>query len=285
MNYNKGDRVRHPTREDWGLGEVLGASNGKEVRVFFVGAGEKTLVLAHVQPVKVSGPDASHPILDNLQVKATASGIRYQSLPESIERFLSAYPGGFHGERFHHDERAYKEKAHRLAVELLGKDTLSGLLRDELYEEIVRNALSVSNATNLIFPNEKMGLKDGLEDAATQARFAVALYELLHGESGIEQRFTAFCKVLIEVGSAKWPVATYFPFFLQPGEHMFVKPTITQQAAQLCAFELSYRPQPNWQTYSLVLKLANYLFHELQELEPRDMIDVQSFMWCVAEHP
>ena len=36
MEYMKGDRVKHPTKDDWGLGEVLENSNGESVRVFFV---------------------------------------------------------------------------------------------------------------------------------------------------------------------------------------------------------------------------------------------------------
>ena len=45
MKYSKGDRVRHPKRGDWGLGEVLADSDGGSVRIFFVEAGEKTISL------------------------------------------------------------------------------------------------------------------------------------------------------------------------------------------------------------------------------------------------
>lgn len=34
MEYNKGDRVKHPKLEAWGLGEVLADSNGESVKVF-----------------------------------------------------------------------------------------------------------------------------------------------------------------------------------------------------------------------------------------------------------
>ena len=37
MSLKKGDRVRHPIKAEWGLGEVLADSNGEKVRVFFVG--------------------------------------------------------------------------------------------------------------------------------------------------------------------------------------------------------------------------------------------------------
>ena len=85
MKYKKGDRVKHPAKNEWGLGEVLENSNGETVRVFFVGAGEKTLSLKYVEPVKVEGDEATHPVLDNLTIRKSASGIKYQSLLQSIE--------------------------------------------------------------------------------------------------------------------------------------------------------------------------------------------------------
>ena len=43
-------------------------------------------------------------------------------------------------------------------------------------------------------------------------------------------------------------------------------------------------PQLNWKTYERVLAFSMWLFDELTErgLEPRDMIDVQSFIWCIG---
>jgi len=44
MRFSQGERVTHPNKLDWGIGQVLDDSD-KTVRVFFVGAGEKTLRL------------------------------------------------------------------------------------------------------------------------------------------------------------------------------------------------------------------------------------------------
>ena len=63
---------------------------------------------------------------------------------------------------------------------------------------------------------------------------------------------------------------------------MFLKPTVTQNAAEISGFAINYRPDLNWHTYASVLAFAKYLKAELVELSPRDMIDVQSFMWCIA---
>ena len=64
--YSKGDRVIHPKKEDWGIGEVLDNSNGKIVSIYFENAGKKQLSLEYVQPVKVDGKEAKSNLLDNL---------------------------------------------------------------------------------------------------------------------------------------------------------------------------------------------------------------------------
>jgi len=282
MQYKKGERVKHPTKDDWGLGEVLADSIGEAVRIFFVGAGEKTIALNYVQPLKVSGSESEHPVLDNLKISKSASGIKYQSLPQSIQFFLEQFPEGFFGQRFNKEEREYKEKAHTLALELLGETTFSTLVANADYLEIAKRALRVANATNLIFPNEKMALKDGLVTEIAQKEFSIALYGLLFGEEEPKKRFEAFANILEDIDAAKWTTASYFLFILHPDKYMFVKPTITQFASELCGFEINYKPQLNWLTYKSVLDFSNYLFSELAELKPRDMIDVQSFMWCIA---
>ncbi|MBY5944660.1 DUF3553 domain-containing protein [Photobacterium rosenbergii] len=282
MEYKKGDRVIHPKKEDWGLGEVLENSNDATVRVFFVGVGEKILSLQYVQPIKVEGIEAKNIVLDNLKIRKTTSGIKYQSLPKSIQFFLEEFPDGFYGEKFIEYERDYKDKAHSLASELLGKESFIGLLNSNDYSEIVKRALKVTSATNLIFPNEKMSLKDGLQSHEAKQKFSHVLYSLLYSEEELENRFVAFSKVLEEINAAKWTTATYFLFIVHPDKYMFVKPTITQYSSELCGYEVNYRPQLNWLTYKSVLDFSEYIKSEISKLKPRDMVDVQSFMWCIA---
>lgn len=282
MEYTKGERIKHPTKEDWGVGEVLEDSSREWLKAFFVGVGEKTLALKVVQPIKLSGAAAADPLLDNRKLGKSASGIPYQSLPKSIEFFRQRFPEGFYGQRFESEERDYKVKAHGLMKSLLSQDDFSALLRAEDHAEIVRRALKVVGATNLLFPNEKMALKDGLQNPSAQKAFAESLFRLLFAESGFEASFLAFCAVLEEIDAAKWTTATYFPFITHPARHMFVKPTITRHAAELCGFEIHYKPRLNWLTYKCVLDFSAHLFSGIAVLKPRDMIDVQSFMWCVA---
>jgi hypothetical protein len=282
MTYSKGTRVKHPSKADWGLGEVLEDSRGDLVRIFFVGVGEKTLSLKFVQPKLVPESEAAHSVLDNLKVGKSKGAIKYQSLEASKDYFLEQYVSGFYGERFTSEERDYKVHAHELAKELLDAGQLGSFLDSNDFDEICQRALKVANATNLIFPNEKMALKDGLVAPGSKQQFAVALNDVLHGTAPLQDRFNAFINVLEKIEADKWTTASYFLFITHPDKYMFVKPTVTQHAAELCGFEIYYTPRLNWNTYNLVLRFSEYLRKELKELEPRDYIDIQTFMWAIA---
>lgn len=279
-NLTVGDRVRHPTKTEWGIGQIL-SIQGSKAGVFFVEAGAKKMSLSHVS-LTILEPPPSHPLLDRIDPKAAAGGA-YQSLNQSIDHFKYRYQGGFHGERYLHEERDYKVEAHELAKTILSRGELEPLLETGAYADVCRSALQVVNKTNLIFPNEKMALRNGLKPAERQKTFSVALHALLHGENAFRLMFQRFAYVLNEVGAAKWTVATYFPFLLYPDRHQFIKPKYSQNAARICAFDIKYTPKLSWRTYKQMLRFSDYLKSELADLEPRDNIDIQSFMWAIAQ--
>ena len=113
-------------------------------------------------------------------------------------------------------------------------------------------------------------------------KLSSSLYLIFSTGDDLSLRFERHVDVLEGIDAAKWTIATYFLFIVYPDQYMFLKPTVTQNAADISGFEINYRPGLNWYTYKSVLSFANYLKAELVELAPRDMIDVQSFMWCIA---
>jgi len=70
-----------------------------------------------------------------------------------------------------------------------------------------------------------------------------------------------------------------FPFLAQPDRHMFLKPNVTRVAAAQYGVDLPYQSRPNWRTYASLLDLAHLVRTDQRGLHPRDMIDVQSFLW------
>jgi hypothetical protein len=76
-----------------------------------------------------------------------------------------------------------------------------------------------------------------------------------------------------------WPVLTVFPFIAQPATHVFLKPTVTRVAAHAYGAAFDYRSRPEWATYASLLAFADRVRRDLRDLRPRDMIDIQSFIW------
>jgi len=283
MKIKVGDKVRHPKKPEWGIGKVMEASLDGKTRVFFIHVGEKSLVLDYVKLDRVA-EEASHPILDNPSLHKLVRVKGHRSLPDARLDFLRLFPEGFEDVEYFKEERDYKVAARELLKELLEEQVFKALLVEQNYDEIVRRALQVVNKTNLIFPNEKMSLKDGLKTSAHTEFFPQRLFNLLYGEDDFQKRFEGFAKCLEEIDAAYWTIMTYFPFLAFPEEQMFLKPEITKHAALLTKAELNYRSNLNWLTYSCLLDFAKYLHKELiaMDMKPRDMIDVQSFMWCIT---
>jgi hypothetical protein len=281
MDYKKGERVKHPGRPEWGLGKVLEDRRDDKVCIFFTGEGRKTLSLKHVEPLKISGAEAIHPVLDHLWIKE-GGGSKYQSLQTSKKLFLKDYPDGFYDQAYLNGERNGKVAAHELALSLIGPEQLEALLGQKNYEEICKRALKVVNATKLIFPNEKLALRNGLKDSNNMELFSKNLYHLLYGKEDVAERFISFAKTLEGIKVGKWTTLSYFLFIVFPEKYIFLKPIVTQLAAELSAFEIHYRPDLNWRTYQSVLDFSEYFRSELKDLKPRDMIDIQSFMWGIG---
>jgi hypothetical protein len=65
----------------------------------------------------------------------------------------------------------------------------------------------------------------------------------------------------------------------QPDQHIFLKPNVTRRAAEKYGYAFHYRSRPAWKTYADLLGFASRVRTDLGDLRPRDMIDLQSFLW------
>ena len=59
---------------------------------------------------------------------------------------------------------------------------------------------------------------------------------------------------------------------------------MSQNSANVTRFDLHFKTKLNWPTYEAALKYAMYLRRALdKDHSPRDMMDIQSFMWSIAK--
>jgi len=202
------------------------------------------------------------------------------------KKFLRFFPGGFRDETYLEWERNYKWAVHEHWNEALNRDEFRRLLDARHYEEIAGRAVRVEQKSqhSMIFSFEKMALRDAVKSRVGAKAFAAGLYEFLHGRGSDEARFTNWCETVAALPRKQtrvltWPLVTVFGFIAQPDRHMFLKPNVTKLAAREYEFDFVYQSKPTWKIYANLLKFADVVRRDLRDLKPRDMIDIQSFIW------
>jgi hypothetical protein len=199
-------------------------------------------------------------------------------------KFLRYFPGGFRDETYHDWERGYKWEAHERWERELGERTLRALVRDGASEEVARSAVAIESRTNLLFSFEKMALRDAVRSPGGARAFAEGLLAFLHGRGSDQARFERWCETVGALPRRQtrvltWPLVTVFGFIALPERHIFLKPNVTRAAALAYGVDFDYRSRPNWETYASLLAFAARVRRDQRDLAPRDMIDLQSFIW------
>jgi hypothetical protein len=199
-------------------------------------------------------------------------------------KFLKFFPGGFRDETYVSWEREYKWTAHLRWTELLAPQRMRALMKAGGHDELARTAVGIESRTNLLFSFEKMALRDAVRPPSGARAFAEGLHEFLHGRGSEQARFERWIAVIAGLPRRQtrvltWPLVTVFGFIAQPDRHMFLKPNVTRRAAGMYGFEFDYQSKPAWSTYACLLDFADQVRRDQRMLHPRDMIDLQSFMW------
>ena len=272
--------VRHPKKPGWGIGRVL-SDEGTDLIVYFESVGPKKLRMALTDLDQI--PDSDIDAADLLRhVKSDATGafaVPPLTFDEMVGNFLRIEGGGFDCPKYISDERVYKEEAVSLASSLLERDRLRTALKDanptlvhEAYKKVVQ-------ATNLLSLFEKARLSS--LPPSKHGAFAEPFAALLVDDGPFNERFDKMAEAFVDLGIGSWPTCTYALFMTHPNEHLIVKPTFVQRAATALGYEISYDSCPTAATYSRILGFASYVREKLsrRDMTPRDMIDVQGFIW------
>ena len=201
-------------------------------------------------------------------------------------KFLRYFPEGFRDETYISWEREYKWETHERWEEALSRDEFRRLLRAGEFSEVAARAVRVEQRSrhSMIFSFEKMALRDAVKSDEGARAFSEGLYDFLHGAGSDKQKFERWCETIAGLPRKQtrvltWPLVTVFGFIAQPEKHIFLKPTVTRIAAREYGFDFQYKSRPSWETYANYLEFAETIRRDQRDLKPRDMIDIQSFMW------
>ncbi len=282
----KGQRIIYKKQKEWGIGELLQDSYGPQANIFFSNVRNKIIQRKHDDIVILEGQDASDSYLDNLsretiKNKGTVDKIPF---PQIVENFLNLFKGGLYGPVLEYYERDYKVKASQKFLADLSESEFKRLIENELWEEVA-GRIKKCHALNLLSKFETIKFGDVLKERSAQQHIAKGLFELLYGQDDLQIRFEKYVICLAEFECDKWPIITLPLFLCFPVDNVFIKPDMTKEAAANRDFDIQYDSKLNWNTYAKVRSLYDDIHTRLSDdenkaLHPRDMIDVQTFLWC-----
>lgn len=199
-------------------------------------------------------------------------------------KFLRIFPKGFRDPDYVELERAYKWSAHLAWRGALGREMFAAALAEKRFGEIAAMAVRIESRTNLLFSFEKMALRDAVRSHAGAKIFTRALFDLLYADRALEARFAAWIDAIDRLPRRQtrvltWPLVTVFGFIARPDLFFFFKPTVTREAALRYGEPLPYASRPSWPVYRDLLAFVSKVRSDIRDLRPRDMIDMQSFLW------
>ena len=137
-----------------------------------------------------------------------------------------------------------------------------------------------------------MALRDAVKTTASAKLFSEGLFDYIYRSKDQQQSFEKFRDMInrLPVKQTRvltWPLLTVFGFIAVPEQHIFLKPVVTKKAAEKYGSDFKYSSKPAWDTYQNLLEFAELIRTDTINMRPKDMIDLQSFIWVMGseEYP
>jgi hypothetical protein len=194
-------------------------------------------------------------------------------------RFLAVYPGGFEDPAYEARERAPTLEAKAiLEAGAPVEDAATGSGYGEA-------ALAAFCATRLFSPFERARLAVVLRGRAADKFIRAAAWFTI-GDGDRKAALAEMERMLKPQEAAKWTVASFLPFLWRPEAHMFLRPEATKDFAVRVGhrFAADCEPRLRLEVYESLLDLAEQTQGAIEDMGPRDRIDVQAFIGVVGEH-
>lgn len=215
---------------------------------------------------------------ERLRVNALRGDPSFVGFDGAISRFLDIFPDGFRDVRYLAHERDYKVEARdKLNSTVPVQDAVTGT-------GFAEHVLQVYRKTNIVHPVWEV---PRMAEALHSSEGDILIQRIAAFTLGDRSQLSAIARVAHRYGAAKWPIVTYLPFLWDSGQrHVILRhePTTTFASSVGHEFPHVYEAPLAPAVYDSLLDLFGRTEEAITELEPRDLIDIQSFIWVVSKY-
>lgn len=295
----------HNLRADWGVGVLVGETDGKKRYLFEDGEERAMAGGFHEMMRRVDNPNLEQQAvyarlrgqLDKreLQGNAATPNRGATSFTEQLDRLRETYPAGLSDPKWIAETRGenaetraprHREAMIREAQERLSHDALGSLAKRQHFSELWEQVLTLLRHTDLV-PHAQLKLKAaGPEQLRT---LALALRELLYGKAAFATRFDHYLDAFQSAFGHRpgWELATAPCALVHPTEHICVDPTALRKQLKASSSGRSLPAQPTSLAYASCLAVARLVANRLADHGelPRDLFEVRDFVAFTLKRP
>jgi hypothetical protein len=197
-------------------------------------------------------------------------------------KFLRYFKAGFRDETYFDWERGYKERAHQQWVEVLDRAKFKALLARPV--EIAAHAVRIESRTNLLFSFEKMALRDAVKIAGRRKLICSRALRLSPWQRRRPGPLRKVVRCRCPIAASPDPRAHLaarhrLGVHRAAGPPHFPKTECHPPGRRSLRLRFPLPIEPSWPVYRNLLDFAKTIRRANRDLRPRDMIDLQSFIW------
>jgi len=216
---------------------------------------------------------------------------------EAVERFRQEFPKGFQDPAYlepdgiRSDSGARWRRAASDYAALLGAGKAERFLEEGDLASLASAARKVERHTRALhWESDRLQFETWLRDGDRAKAYWKALLDFIGAARPHRGRFEALAAAVagLELGDSadsRWRLATLLPFVANPDMHMVLRPRFAREVTQPLGLELVYDAEPNWATYTSLLRVTGELLEKLAPLGARDHVDVEVFMEVAMTRP
>jgi hypothetical protein len=293
MTFETGQIVKHAGLPELGRARVE-AVVGENIHLLFeiAGGGELKVFKTSNEGLALSSDQSpqgfpqrkpNSPVAGKKRSASKSKAPKAQSwgFDEAWTRFAAKYSAGFTDPKYLKD-RDYKAAAVARCKEEFSAAGVARIKAANSPAAVEAAFTKAYEGLNLLHVIEWLQFRKALAASPASLQLLEAYADVIAEGSLSEEKFGRLSAGFeaMGLGKGKWTLLTLWPTLASYKGFVFIKPTVTKNAAEGMGVALNYDAKPNYQTYQGAITLYDKLWALLEPKGAKDWVDIQAFIWA-----